>query len=150
MAIGLRAWWLGILRYIRKTQPDLDMATLRSESMRSKPYESSRPRPSSHMSRLPIACSSVDDLSLDLRRIQDPRCASRTQKTCNNCTISAHFVYQLYIHCIPYTNFTFHKSLPVLAYMLQALAYLVQFYSEFANHTRRQPASHAGDSFVDN
>jgi phospholipid-translocating ATPase len=80
-----RAWQLGyapgdleILRYIRKTQPDLDMTTLRSESMRSKPYGSSRPRPSSHMSRSSIACSSVDNLSLDLRRTQDPRCASRT------------------------------------------------------------------------
>ncbi|KAG2742365.1 phospholipid-translocating P-type ATPase [Suillus brevipes Sb2] len=80
-----RAWQLGyapgdleILRYIRKTQPDLDMATLRSESLRSKPYASSRRRPSSHMSRASIACSSVDNLSLDLRRTQDPRCASRT------------------------------------------------------------------------
>jgi phospholipid-translocating ATPase len=80
-----RAWQLGyapgdleILRYIRKTQPDLDMTTLRNESMRSKPYGSSRPRPSSHMSRSSIACSSVDNLSLDLRRTQDPRCASRT------------------------------------------------------------------------
>jgi phospholipid-translocating ATPase len=80
-----RAWQLGyapgdleILRYIRKTQPDLDMATLRSESLRSKPYASSRRRSSSHMSRASIACSSVDNLSLDLRRTQDPRCASRT------------------------------------------------------------------------
>lgn len=80
-----RAWQLGyapgdleILRYIRKTQPDLDMTTLRSESMRSKPYASSRRRPSSHASRTSIVCSSVDNLSLDLRRTQDPRCASRT------------------------------------------------------------------------
>ncbi|KAG1855055.1 hypothetical protein C8R48DRAFT_609418 [Suillus tomentosus] len=80
-----RAWQLGyapgdleMLRYIRKTRPDLDMATLRSESTRSKPYASSRRRTSSHMSRASIACSSADNLSLDLRMAQDPRGASRT------------------------------------------------------------------------
>ncbi|KAG2138285.1 hypothetical protein DEU56DRAFT_886925 [Suillus clintonianus] len=78
-----RSWQLGyapgdleVLRYIRKTQPDLDMATLRSESERSRPYASSRRRPSSRLSRASIACSSTE--SFDLRRTQDPRCASRT------------------------------------------------------------------------
>ncbi|KAG2742363.1 hypothetical protein P692DRAFT_20231140 [Suillus brevipes Sb2] len=37
-------------------------------------------RPSSHMSRASIACSSVDNLSLNLRRAQSVRCVS--QQTC--------------------------------------------------------------------
>ncbi|KAG1830816.1 hypothetical protein EV424DRAFT_242426 [Suillus variegatus] len=36
------------------------------------------------------------------------RFSASTHKTCNNCTISAHFVYQLYIHYIPCTSFTFN------------------------------------------
>ncbi|OJA16022.1 hypothetical protein AZE42_04283 [Rhizopogon vesiculosus] len=83
-----RAWQLGyapgdleMLRYIRKTQPDLDLATLRSEPIHYRPSSSSKRRPSSRMSR-PYSrasqSSSADNLSLDIRRTQDPRCASRT------------------------------------------------------------------------
>lgn len=81
-----RSWQLGyapgdleMLRYIRKTQPDLDMTmALRREQIQYKP-SSLRQRPSSRMSR-PVSqasrTSSVE--SLDLPRIQDPRSASRT------------------------------------------------------------------------
>lgn len=80
-----RAWQLGyapgdleMLRYLRKTRPDLDLTTLRSEPVRTKPYAPSRPRPSRYKSQASSVYSSADDLSLDLRRVQDPRCASRT------------------------------------------------------------------------
>jgi len=83
-----RAWQLGyapgdleMLRYIRKTQPDLDLSTLRREKINYRPSTSSKRRTSSRMSR-PCSrssqTSSVDSLSLDIRRTQDPRCASRT------------------------------------------------------------------------
>lgn len=83
-----RAWQTGyapgdleLLRYIRKTQPDLDMATaLRPDHERATPRSSlSRWRPSSRMAR-PVSISSappatpamnysMDTLSLDTRRI---------------------------------------------------------------------------------
>lgn len=83
-----RAWQTGyapgdleLLRYIRKTQPDLDMATaLRLDHDRATPRSSlSRWRPSSRMAR-PVSISSappatsalnysMDTLSLDTRRI---------------------------------------------------------------------------------
>ena len=83
-----RAWQTGyapgdleLLRYIRKTQPDLDMATaLRADRHGATPRSSlSRWRPSSRMAR-PVSISSapsatpgmnysVDTLSLDTRRI---------------------------------------------------------------------------------
>ncbi|KAH7889506.1 hypothetical protein F5I97DRAFT_1844721 [Phlebopus sp. FC_14] len=96
-----RAWQLGyapgdleLLRYIRKTQPDLDMAAaLRCDRREQTPWSSSsRWRPSSRMSR-PLSVSSVpsgtpvgtpamnrseDNFSLDPRRGIDPRRLSRT------------------------------------------------------------------------
>lgn len=101
-----RSWQLGyapgdleLLRYIRKTQPNLDMATaLRRDHRELAPQSStSRRRPSSRMSR-PVSISSaptgtpagtpgintpgmnysVDNLSLDPRRTPDPRRVSRT------------------------------------------------------------------------
>jgi len=84
-----RSWQLGyapgdleMLRYIRKTQPDLDMTTaLRREQIQYRPSMSSKRRPLSHTSRpssRASQASSIDDLSLDIRRAQDPRRASRT------------------------------------------------------------------------
>ncbi|KIJ69189.1 hypothetical protein HYDPIDRAFT_144965 [Hydnomerulius pinastri MD-312] len=96
-----RSWQLGyapgdleLLRYIRKTQPNIDMATaLRRDRCEQAPRSStSRWRPSSRMSR-PVSISSAptgtpagtpamnyseDNLSLDPRRTPDPRRMSRT------------------------------------------------------------------------
>ncbi|KAF9227701.1 phospholipid-translocating P-type ATPase [Gyrodon lividus] len=96
-----RAWQLGyapsdleLLRYIRKTQPDLDMATaLRCDRRDGAPRSSSsRWRPSSRMSRpasistapigtptaTPAVNYSEDNLSLDPHRTPDLRRMSRT------------------------------------------------------------------------
>ncbi|KAF8844450.1 phospholipid-translocating P-type ATPase [Paxillus ammoniavirescens] len=96
-----RAWQLGyapgdleLLRYIRKTQPDLDMATaLRRDRREGAPRSSSsRWRPPSRTSRpasissaptgtptaTPAVNYSQDNLSLDLRRTPEPRRVSRT------------------------------------------------------------------------
>ncbi|KAG0701783.1 hypothetical protein DFH29DRAFT_1079916 [Suillus ampliporus] len=70
-----RAWQFGyapgdleMLRYIRKTRPDLDLTTLRREHTRSRPYSSTRRRPSSRITQDPRLASRTD-MSTGIRSV---------------------------------------------------------------------------------
>ncbi|KAF9246334.1 hypothetical protein BU15DRAFT_85102 [Melanogaster broomeanus] len=83
---------LELLRYIRKTQPDLDMATaLRHDRSERAPRTSlSKFRPSSRMSRPASISSEEDNIPLE-RRITDPRRMSRTDMSTGVCSVHRGF-----------------------------------------------------------